>query len=295
MSQFRSEEMSLIQLFVQSDAAHDTLHELGEIGAIQFKDLNGDKSAFQRIFVQDVRKCDDMLRILRYITELAEKEKVPLVNRGSNATTSTLDELHEKLQELEKESKNLTQNYTQLVKNEAEIKEHKFVLRKGSEWFQQASRGISFTAPSDADEAARVEMRSLLDDSEAAAQKAPSMLGHIAGCIPTTNMKDFGLTLFRATRGNMLLRHEEIADNTITDPKSGEVVQKSVFIVFFSGERSRAKVEKIADSYGATKYRLPDTTAQQETLHREIEERLRDLKLVLAKSNDYRRGRLEQV
>jgi len=39
MSQFRSEEMNLVQLFVQSDAAHDTLHELGQIGAIQFKDV----------------------------------------------------------------------------------------------------------------------------------------------------------------------------------------------------------------------------------------------------------------
>ena len=81
----------------------------------------------------------------------------------------------------------------------------------------------------------------------------------------------------------------------MTDPKSGEVVQKSVFIVFFSGERSRTKVEKIADSYGATKYRLPDTTAQQEQMHREIDERLRDLRLVLGKTNDFRRSRLEQV
>lgn len=32
--------------------------------------LNKDKTSFQRIFVQDVRKCDDMLRILRYIKDL---------------------------------------------------------------------------------------------------------------------------------------------------------------------------------------------------------------------------------
>ena len=102
MSQFRSEEMNLVQLFVQSDAAHETLHELGQIGAIQFKDvsqtlpesnrtyldleahalilklslcwqLNKDKTAFQRIFVQDVRKCEDMLRIIRYLKGLHAK------------------------------------------------------------------------------------------------------------------------------------------------------------------------------------------------------------------------------
>ena len=44
--------MSLVQLFIQNDAAHDTLHELGNVGVLQFKDLNTEKSAFQRLFVQ---------------------------------------------------------------------------------------------------------------------------------------------------------------------------------------------------------------------------------------------------
>ena len=44
--------MSLVQLFIQNDAAHDTLHELGNVGVLQFKDLNSEKSAFQRLFVQ---------------------------------------------------------------------------------------------------------------------------------------------------------------------------------------------------------------------------------------------------
>ena len=36
---FRSEEMSLVQLFVQTDAAHDTVDELGKLGLIQFRDV----------------------------------------------------------------------------------------------------------------------------------------------------------------------------------------------------------------------------------------------------------------
>lgn len=44
--------MQLLQLFIQNDAAHDTLHELGEVGCLQFKDMNSEKSAFQRLFVQ---------------------------------------------------------------------------------------------------------------------------------------------------------------------------------------------------------------------------------------------------
>ena len=36
---FRSEEMSLVQLFVHSEVAHATVAELGEIGLIQFLDV----------------------------------------------------------------------------------------------------------------------------------------------------------------------------------------------------------------------------------------------------------------
>jgi hypothetical protein len=36
---WRSQEMQLVQLFVQIEAAHDTVDELGELGLIQFRDV----------------------------------------------------------------------------------------------------------------------------------------------------------------------------------------------------------------------------------------------------------------
>ena len=36
---FRSEEIQLIQLFIQFDAAHDTVDELGQIARVQFRDV----------------------------------------------------------------------------------------------------------------------------------------------------------------------------------------------------------------------------------------------------------------
>jgi V-type H+-transporting ATPase subunit a len=38
---FRSQDMQLVQLFVQIEAAHDTVDELGNLGLIQFKDVSG--------------------------------------------------------------------------------------------------------------------------------------------------------------------------------------------------------------------------------------------------------------
>jgi vacuolar-type H+-ATPase subunit I/STV1 len=37
---FRSEEMSSVQLFVQIDAVHATVDELGQLGVVQFRDVS---------------------------------------------------------------------------------------------------------------------------------------------------------------------------------------------------------------------------------------------------------------
>jgi len=124
MSQFRSEDMALVQLFIQSEAAHDTLHALGQIGnkegCIQFKDLNAEKSAFQRLFVTDVRHCDDMLRILRLLKETILKEK-HVQGRGPERAELSLHELHDKLLDLEKEMKEHGGAYLQLKKQNNEL------------------------------------------------------------------------------------------------------------------------------------------------------------------------------
>lgn len=39
---FRSEEMVLAQVFIQPEAAYHTISELGEIGAVQFRDVSCD-------------------------------------------------------------------------------------------------------------------------------------------------------------------------------------------------------------------------------------------------------------
>ena len=39
-----SEPMSLVQLIVPTEVAHDTVAELGELGNVQFKDVNASES-----------------------------------------------------------------------------------------------------------------------------------------------------------------------------------------------------------------------------------------------------------
>ena len=70
VSMFRSEEMGLYQLFLQSEAAYLCVSELGELGLVEFRDLNPGTNAFQRKFVNEVRRCDEMERKLRFLEKV---------------------------------------------------------------------------------------------------------------------------------------------------------------------------------------------------------------------------------
>ena len=219
------------------------------------------------------------------------QEKIKTSADGISSTNS-LQELHEKLQEVEKEMREHTEKYSQLTKQRTEMEEHGHVLQKASRWMGQANRsGIDFTAPSAED--GRNEMATLMDDGGegGGGRKQLSMLGHLAGCIPTANISDFKTTLFRATRGNMHLQHEEIDSRDLADGSE----LKSVFIVYFSGERSKQKIEKICDSYQATKYRVQESAALRDKEEQDLKDRLRDLEIVIRSTGDYRRNKLRSI
>ena len=96
------------------EAAHDTVEKLGYVGKVQFKDLNKDKSAFQRTYANQVKRCDEMQRKLRFLLEemgkaeivnvetktLALQEAIANSRRGYEKQHD-LDELEVTLEELE--------------------------------------------------------------------------------------------------------------------------------------------------------------------------------------------------
>jgi len=58
--------MQLVQLFVQIEAAHFSVDELGKLGLIEFRDVKPDVSAFQRNFLNKVRRCNEMEGEIRF-------------------------------------------------------------------------------------------------------------------------------------------------------------------------------------------------------------------------------------
>ena len=105
---WRSQHMQLVQLIVQNDAAHAVVTKLGQIGLLQFRDLNAGTSFYKRSFVEEVRKCDDLQRILRTISEEYEESDITLADKDDALSIKmTLDDVEVKIKAVEHELQDL--------------------------------------------------------------------------------------------------------------------------------------------------------------------------------------------
>ena len=139
-SLFRSEEMALCQLFLQSEAAYGCVSELGELGLVQFRDLNPDTNAFQRKFVNEVRRCDEMERKLRFLEKEIKKDEIPMLDTGDSPEAPQpreMIDLEATFEKLEHELKEVNQNAQALKKNFLELTELKHILRKTQQFFDE--------------------------------------------------------------------------------------------------------------------------------------------------------------
>jgi V-type H+-transporting ATPase subunit a len=137
-SLFRSESMTLVRLYFDRNAAHFTIDELGDLGLCQFKDLNDTQSPFQRTFSNHVRRCDEMLRILRYLREQVEETDglslAPNLKQPA-ADALRLDDLESHLQSLERTLLEMNSNSDALKAQFKQTCELRAVLEKSARFF----------------------------------------------------------------------------------------------------------------------------------------------------------------
>ncbi|ODN05833.1 hypothetical protein Ocin01_00844 [Orchesella cincta] len=279
-SLFRSEEMALCQLFLQSEAAYACVSELGELGLAQFRDLNPDVNAFQRKFVNEVRRCDEMERKLRYLEKEIKKDGIPTMDSGELVEAPQpreMIDLEATFEKLENELREVNQNAEALKRNFLELTELKHILKKTQVFFDEMAD------PSrDQD-----EQVNLLGEEGLRAGGQSLKLGFVAGVILRERIPAFERMLWRACRGNVFLRQAEI-DNPLEDPTSGDQVYKSVFIIFFQGDQLKTRVKKICEGFRATLYPCPETPNDRREMAIGVMTRIEDLNTVLSQTQDHR-------
>uniref|UniRef100_A0A8C8UCN2 V-type proton ATPase subunit a n=1 Tax=Peromyscus maniculatus bairdii TaxID=230844 RepID=A0A8C8UCN2_PERMB len=286
-SVFRSEEMRLSQVFLQVEAAYCCVAELGELGLVQFKDLNANVNSFQRKFVNEVRRCESLERILRFLEDemqneiliqMPEKEPETPLPREMITLESTLEKLEGELQEA-------NQNQQALKKSFLELTELKYLLKKTQDFFE--------TETNLADDFF-VEDTSGLLELRAIPAFMTGKLGFTAGVIHRERMASFERLLWRVCRGNVYLKFSEM-DTLLEDPVTKEEIKKNIFIIFYQGEQLRLKIKKICDGFRATIYPCPEPAAERKEMLASVNVRLEDLITVITQTDSHRQRLLQEA
>ncbi|XP_060174424.1 V-type proton ATPase subunit a1-like isoform X2 [Lycium barbarum] len=284
MDLMRSEKMTFVQLIIPAESAHRAVTYLGQLGLLQFRDLNAEKSPFQRTFVNQVKRCVEMSRKLRYFKDQMHKAGLLLPPLPASQPDIELEEIEIQLAEHEHELIEMNANSEKLRQSYNELLEFKMVLQKASGFLVSSSSHTTdreveldenvYSNDNHADTASLLEqeMRSELSNQ--------SGVRFISGIICTSKVLQFERILFRATRGNMLF-NQAVADEEILDPSSNEMVEKIVFVVFFSGEQARTKILKICEAFGANCYPVPEDTTKRRQITQEVLSRLSELETTL--------------
>ncbi|KAG0229756.1 H(+)-transporting V0 sector ATPase subunit a [Actinomortierella wolfii] len=297
---FRSEEMSLIQLYIPAEVAQPTVAELGELGLVQFRDLNPDVNAFQRAFVHEIRRFDEMERQLRFFTSQIEKAEIPIRHYQPNAyssyarTRQELDDLEERLCEHENRLLQMNNSHETMQRRFLELTELKHVLRETADFYQEAVSHQDDIRHSFDEPSAPLLDHDLESGPSQEAQAAGLALGNITGVIPRSRMQTFERILWRSLRGNLYMNTAEI-EEPIIDPSTDQVVEKNVFIIFAHGKEILAKIRKISESLGATLYPIDPSPDRRREALQDVSRHIEEFNSVLASTTQTRRQELIRI
>ncbi|ESW30758.1 hypothetical protein PHAVU_002G179900 [Phaseolus vulgaris] len=281
MDLLRSEPMQLAQLIIPIESAHRAISYLGDLGLFQFKDLNVDKSPFQRTYASQIKRCGEMARRLRLFKEQMMKAGVSPSTTSAREDNVDLESLEVKLEELEADLLEINANNEKLKHTYNELSEYKLVQEKVGEFFSSAKNNavahqkkleVQITVERSIDSP-------LLWEQEETSTKQIK-LGFISGLVSREKSVPFERILFRATRGNVFLK-QAVVDHSVLDLTSGEKVHKNVFVVFYSGESVKSKILKICDAFGANRYPFSDDLSKQLQTITEVSGRLAELKTTI--------------
>uniref|UniRef100_A0A672RBS3 V-type proton ATPase subunit a n=1 Tax=Sinocyclocheilus grahami TaxID=75366 RepID=A0A672RBS3_SINGR len=212
-SLFRSEEVCLVQLFLQSGSAYNCVSELGELGIVEFRDLNPNVNAFQRKFVNEVRRCEDLEKTF----VLLEQEIVRSLSQTLQPPIPTPPAPQPRdLLTIEEESERLARELREVCN---------FVSTRTC--FMSAPL-VSFEPVAQAEN--RQDVR----------------LSFVAGVVHPWKVPAFERLLWRACRGYIIVDFHEMEEK-LEHPDSGEEVQWTVFLISFWGDQIGQKVKKICD------------------------------------------------
>ncbi|KAM4675758.1 V-type proton ATPase 116 kDa subunit a 4-like [Discoglossus pictus] len=290
-SLFRSEEMCLSHLFLQVDAGYCCIAELGELGMVQFRDLNDCVNSFQRKFVNEIRRCEGMERILRFLECEMENDNIVIQTPEKAPRTPMpweITNLEAILEKMETDLQEVNKNQQVLKQNLLELTEMKHLLKKTQDFFE-AETNLADDLSTD-DTSGLLELRTVSTPTTTTDAK----LGFTAGVIGRERMLTFERTLWRVCRGNIYLKYSDL-ETTLEDPVTKQEVMKNAFAVFYQGDQLKLKITKICEGFKATIYPCPEPASERRAMAADVNTRIEDLNMVISQTESHRQRLLQEA
>ncbi|KAI5617142.1 V-type proton ATPase 116 kDa subunit a, partial [Silurus asotus] len=281
-SLFRSEEMCYLQLFFQTESALSCVNELGLLGLVEFRDLNPGMTLSQRRFVNEVRKCEEIERIIKFFEAEISRYNIPIMTRScSEETQCSRDtlELEGEVKALEQELKEINSNHTTLKRNLTELLEISALLDIIHDFFQEAKMQLFYTELQN-------DGPHLTERQNNVSTVTAPKLGFITGVIKHDRFPTFEKVLWRLFHENFLLRRAEIQQLPEVRNEN-RCTTVYAFIIWVQGEQVQRKIRKICEGFSVSLYPCPGTLHDHKEMKRDIRTRAKELQMVLRECEEF--------
>uniref|UniRef100_A0A8C8C069 V-type proton ATPase subunit a n=1 Tax=Oncorhynchus tshawytscha TaxID=74940 RepID=A0A8C8C069_ONCTS len=288
-SMFRSEEVCLVQLFLQSGSAYNCVSELGELGLVEFRDLNPNVNSFQRKFVGEVRRCEELEKTFSFLEQEINRSLWPPLHGPlpSPCPTPSAPQPRDLLT-IEEESERLARELKEVSRNRDSLRD--VHLRSTS-----LVKAIASVFPliflhwlwTMTDFHIPVGQHPLYANLPCFVYFShPSLVfSFVAGVVHPWKVPSFERLLWRACRGYIIVDFREMEEQ-LEHPVTGEM-QWTVFLISYWGDQIGQKVKKICDCFHTQTFVYPDSPTEREEILQGLQGRIEDIKSVLSQTEHY--------
>ncbi|XP_020736431.2 V-type proton ATPase 116 kDa subunit a 3 isoform X1 [Odocoileus virginianus] len=275
-SMFRSEEVALVQLFLPTAAAYTCVSQLGELGLVEFRDLNASVSAFQRRFVVDVRRCEELEKTFTFLQEEVRRAglTLPLPEGGLPAPPPRdLLRIQEETDRLAQELRDVRGNQQALRAQWHQLQLHSAVLGQGH---SPPSAATHTDGPS--------ERTPLLQAPGGPHQDL--RVNFVAGAVEPHKAAALERLLWRACRGFLIASFRE-TEQQLEDPVTGEPATWMTFLISYWGGQIGQKIRKITDCFHCHVFPFAEEAAARRAALQQLQQQSQELQEVLGETERF--------
>ncbi|ELP84625.1 vacuolar ATP synthase 98 kDa subunit, putative [Entamoeba invadens IP1] len=261
----RSQPVSYGQLIVPMSVAEDTIQLIGELNCVQFVDLNSTELTFNRRFCNELKRCDELERKMRYFNEMITKEesredmgglKFQRKSEIYDADKESTENLELRLESLEKDLKQIETDCAATENDLEKIEEGLLVSNNIDSLFEN------------------------MDDVNVGGLK------YVIGVIEKSKYDSVQRLIWRISRGLVLIKSKDLSDNS----------HLRNFLVLFQGDDLEIKINKSCQSLGVRLYtRVPIDQQERRNFVEEALSNKQQLSSVFESSTKQKREMLKKV